>query len=366
MKKILYFMHVPWGWIKQRPHFIAEYLSRYYDINVFYKKPYKKNNLVQNEFLDNIKIKELFRLPFERYKSISTYNAIITKFQIKKIIDEFDLIWFTHPNLFEPIKDILPKKIKVIYDCMDDSVEFLHIKLNTYFRKRVLNNEEELFKRSNIIITSSNYLKGKLIKRYKKNNKIYVINNGIDLNGGKDFCNNFRLSLPIEDKLKKGTVKLTYIGTISNWLDIDILLKSLEQFKEITYMLFGPSEIKIPKHDRLLFFGPLEHKYIFNIMKRSDVLIMPFKINELILSVDPVKLYEYIFSGKPSIAIEYNETLKFKDYIYLYKDSKSYFKLLDHLINGNLPPKKNLKECYTFVLNNSWEKRINDIRKLID
>ena len=42
MKKILYLMHVPWGWIKQRPHFIAENLSKYYKVNVFYKKAYKK------------------------------------------------------------------------------------------------------------------------------------------------------------------------------------------------------------------------------------------------------------------------------------------------------------------------------------
>lgn len=24
-KKILYLMHVPWGWIKQRPHFLQSY-----------------------------------------------------------------------------------------------------------------------------------------------------------------------------------------------------------------------------------------------------------------------------------------------------------------------------------------------------
>ena len=27
MKHILYLMHIPWGWIKQRPHFFAEKLA---------------------------------------------------------------------------------------------------------------------------------------------------------------------------------------------------------------------------------------------------------------------------------------------------------------------------------------------------
>jgi hypothetical protein len=35
MKKILYFMHVPWGLIKQRPHFLAEKLADLYKVDVW-------------------------------------------------------------------------------------------------------------------------------------------------------------------------------------------------------------------------------------------------------------------------------------------------------------------------------------------
>ena len=36
-KRILYLMHIPWGWIKQRPHFIAEGLNDRYDVNFHIK-----------------------------------------------------------------------------------------------------------------------------------------------------------------------------------------------------------------------------------------------------------------------------------------------------------------------------------------
>ena len=47
-KKILYLMNIPWGWVKQRPHFIAEYLSKDFIVDVYYKKPTKvsKKNLL--------------------------------------------------------------------------------------------------------------------------------------------------------------------------------------------------------------------------------------------------------------------------------------------------------------------------------
>ena len=54
MKKILYLMHIPWGVIKHRPHFIAEYLSKYYKVNVFCKKVYKNNIWTKNKISNDI------------------------------------------------------------------------------------------------------------------------------------------------------------------------------------------------------------------------------------------------------------------------------------------------------------------------
>ena len=39
MKQILYLMHIPWGWIKQRPHFFAEKLAKDVIVDVKYKQP---------------------------------------------------------------------------------------------------------------------------------------------------------------------------------------------------------------------------------------------------------------------------------------------------------------------------------------
>ena len=49
MKRILYFMHVDWNWIKQRPHFLAEGLSQHFKVDVWHEKTYVgKKHLVSN------------------------------------------------------------------------------------------------------------------------------------------------------------------------------------------------------------------------------------------------------------------------------------------------------------------------------
>ena len=93
-----------------------------------------------------------------------------------------------------------------------------------------------------------------------------------------------------------------YVGTISEWFDFDLLISILDEYKTINAVLIGPSDVKIPKHDRIHYLGTVERKYIFNIMSHAWVLVMPFLINELVKSVNPVKLYEYIYMGKPIIA----------------------------------------------------------------
>lgn len=62
MKHILYLMHIPWGWIKQRPHFFAEKLAEDAVVDVKYKQPFKvtkkhlltsNSETISNLFIDS-------------------------------------------------------------------------------------------------------------------------------------------------------------------------------------------------------------------------------------------------------------------------------------------------------------------------
>ena len=55
---------------------------------------------------------------------------------------------------------------------------------------------------------------------------------------------------------------------------------------------------EVPKHRRIHWKGVIEHNKLWENVKEMDALIMPFKVNDIIRDVDPVKLYEYISMGK--------------------------------------------------------------------
>lgn len=353
MKKILYISHVSWGWIKQRPHFIAEGLNEFYDVTVITRKSIKKDEVNSDT---NLRLKSLFRLPLERFSIIRKLNTAICRYQLKKYIKETDIIWLTHPLQYKYIKGLYKDKF-LVYDCMDDMLEFSEDdKLN----KEIKGNEGELFSKANRVYASSQYLKDKLISRYHEK-EIMVVNNAIKDNIDADEDH------PTDNILKNfnkddGMFVLSYIGTISEWFDFDLIKELINKYPNLKINLFGPNRTIIPEMDRLCYCGTVEHKDVFAVMKESDGLIMPFILNELILSVNPVKLYEYIYSGKPCLAPLYPESLPFKDYVFLYEDVESCVNLVGTIIN-NRQSKCEINKCKEFARNNTWGKRVEFIKK---
>lgn len=354
--KILYFMHVPWSWIKQRPHFIAEGLAEFYDLTVItrreFKKPVSNNN-------SSIVIKSLIRLPFERLLFISVLNNILYKVQLRTLVRQADIIWLTSPLQIDWVQSLTNKIL--VYDCMDDMLEF---PISKELKVKLQIRESTLFNRASIVLSSSAYLKYKLLERYGKR-EIFVVNNA--LKAMPSSSDNIKFPIHLKQYSQKNQrVKIVYIGTIAQWLDFSLIECILQSNENIEVCLFGPSEISIPNVNRLFYYGSIDHELVFPIMEEANILIMPFVVNELIKSVNPVKLYEYIASGKPCIAPLYQESQKFQDFVYLYKSESDCLKIISSLLLNGLKSKRTYVECRCFAENNTWNSRVKQIAGLLD
>ena len=354
-------MHVPWGWIKQRPHFIAEGLSERADVKVVTTATFFHKNLLKNE--TRVELIKLYRFPFERFALIRTINNLLYKLQLRRYMKDIDIIWFTSPIFVSWIPNKYFQKKTIVYDCMDDYLEFPEIKRSKNKTKFYHSNEYLLTKRASIIIASASYLKAKLISRYGiRDEDIVVINNAI-----KEISSETAIiSLPnnLEYYANCNSFKLIYIGTISSWMDFPLLKDIVEHFDDVEIFLFGPTEISIPQIARIHYCGKIEHNLIFKIMDIADALIMPFVINELIRAVNPVKLYEYIYSGKPSIAPLYDESKAFEKYVYLYSNTQNCLNTLAEIRTSKVG-KSNLAECRDFCKNNTWNCRLDEVCTLL-
>lgn len=349
--RMLYLMHIDWNWIRQRPQYLEDELEKSYDITVFCPRNYRLK-----EYRDKDNISVFYTIPFiRRYPYVARIDDWRKKKAIEKIIKKSkpEYIYSTSPEF----SYCIPQWYKgcVIYDCMDNMIAFHS---NQRLIERVADQESAMVHRADIILASSQKLCKILDDRYGElsKGKISLIRNGYD---GK--LENTDSASP-----RKKRFTLCYFGTIGRWFNFTYILKSLKEEEDIEYLLIGPVECgtSIPKHNRIKHLPPVDHSKLFDITKNTDAFIMPFEINELILSVDPVKLYEYINFNKNILCVEYPEVERFGHFVYFYSDYES-FKAQICRLKKEKSVKYTNEERILFLEKNNWKERGKQITELI-
>lgn len=352
-------MHLDWRWIKQRPHFIAEGLSDFYDVTVihFYSKRFfygVSDNSTPNE--KNLKLLPAFRLPFYQKKIIYGLNKSYMKIYFKFLIEKYDpdFLWITFPQLYDYIPSNL--RCKIIYDCMDLSTGFDY---QDNFNLKVAEIEKKLVNDASIVFVSSDFLLRKLDEIHHCRDKLILIRNAFS---GEIIDHR------LIGKKQKKIFKIGYVGIISPWIDIENIKFTLEQIKNIEYHLIGPydhgnAELK---HNKIKLYGSICYNELYDYVKSFDCLIVPFKVSERILAADPGKIYGYINFNKPIISIYYDELQYFSSFLDFYYSKEDLVELLKKMIYIGFNKKYSDIQRLEFLKNNSWDVRIHKIVKCLE
>ena len=360
MKEIFYMMHVPWGWVKQRPHFIAEQLSEDFGMDIYFPYVYRKLGLVTND--SSLRLTGIFRFPLERFVLIRKLNKFVVRSLLRYVyrIHQYSIVWLTDARLFEYFDGLISERQFLVFDCMDDITEFSALSCR---KDEMIRLEKDLLQKADLILFSSEELRKRKKEAYGLPGRIcHTVFNALDqsLMSNKIYENFSSIFIEYH---RKGYKIITYIGTVSDWFDFGLLEASLKDYSNIVYFIFGPvdSKVRQPENDRIIFFGAIEHKYIKSVILDSDIMVMPFKLMNLIAAVDPVKMYEYIAFGKQIISIGYPELEKFSKYVHFYSSPSGYSEALKELLESKEV------DCVNqdFVEANTWEVRREVIVSLL-
>lgn len=342
--KIMYLTHVNWFWIFQRPQILALFLEKDFYVAVYSRRVLFKPLLSKNNKRPK-NLKNIIQLPKENhFKVFKKINSRIYGSNVNKAY-QYDALWICHPTQYPDI----PENYKgiVIYDCMDN-----HSSLATEGNKdRVNELEEKLIKRADIVFASSNYLQ----KHVLKDKESVLVRNGFNLTN---------IVSPKEAQ-HKDSYTIGYFGTISAWFDFDLLRYSIASVQGIQYKLIGPNDTFFTGENGISLEGVVQHSELGDAIKNYDALIMPFVVNDIILAVDPVKLYEYISFGKCVISVWYPEIDRFSPYVYFYRSQEEYTELLNELKKNGFKPKYDKKQQADFLKENSWSARYDTIKRVL-
>ena len=278
--------------------------------------------------------------PFIGYSIFDMLNRYIFKKQLyrkvyQKGVNNF-IVWVTIPTAYPLLKVF--NSSPIVYYCCDDYAG-LGKKLNPkipYF-ERMLSEEASLIF----------YVSDILGQKFPENKKIFL-DHGIDVDL-------FTQSYQRPEDLPLGKPIAGFYGSISHWVDLELIYECAIQLRHWNFVLIGPKNItlkKLEQLDNVFYLGIKPQESIPAYSQHWNVGMIPFIRSDLIDACNPLKIKEYLLTGNPVVSIDIPALQVYKKNIYIAKNNQDFIRGIElSLQDKNDEVRKNL------VKNQSWDNR---------
>lgn len=359
------------GWFNtfQRPHHFARYLTQRFDtrvINNIVGIPFRGYGYMseQRDLVDGISNIYILK-EGERFPLIQSINRVLVRLQSYSRFrsPEFrnsELVYTWHIEDISYLDHCRDKF--VIYDAMDDWAAFSNAD-----QKRLIDNENEVVARADIVLAVSR----KLYDKHRMLNKnTWLVPNGVDT----DFFGGAMTHHKTEsDSLYryKDRMVVGYVGGIHDWVDVDLIVEAAKLLPDAVFVLIGPAlkrlQPKFAGAANILYLGPKPYSELIQYVSYFKAGIIPFKLNLLNESTNPIKLYEYLGAGLPVVSTGMPEVVSHaaEGVVYIADEPATFAgKILEAVAVAD--NKTNIGERLAIAGQNSWASRAETLLELID
>jgi len=147
-----------------------------------------------------------------------------------------------------------------------------------------------------------------------------------------------------------------FFGLISEWIDLDIIYECVNHYPEYSFVLIGKSSRDLSRFyecKNFTYLGAVDYKELPKYASAFDVGLIPFKLNEVTIPANPLKLLEYFSMGIPVVSSNLPEAKKYSDLAFIAKDKTEFIKMLKEAVSDN-SVKRN-QQRINKATNYSWE-----------
>lgn len=307
---VVFFPAIDWGFRFQRPQHLARELGAR-GFRVFYVStvplliPGRSDYMIQGEPSPGVVLVQFasgsFRIPdFYRESMtegevagfVKSYGALCQDFGIEhpSVLVQQPFWWSLASQL---------QKSRLVYDCLDH-----HAGFHDQPYSCLIENERQLIDAADVVVATSEGL----AEDIRKSRLCELIRNG---------CEYGRFSQAVCEKSSVGRPIIGYVGAVSEWFDGQLLFEIAQTRPDWQFDIYGATVGADISPARSLpnvnFLGEIPYESVPSAVACFDVCIIPFRIVPLTLATNPVKVYEYLASGRPVVSTALPELAGMED-----------------------------------------------------
>ncbi|MEM8567504.1 MAG: glycosyltransferase [Bacteroidota bacterium] len=284
------------------------------------------------------------------YKKLSAWNHRFVAKRVNRWLrknkwNQYDYINSYNYHFPHLCKHINGQQIKNVYHCVDPIVK-------PYTVKHGLRNQEDAVESADMVISTAPELQ----RKWECKKPSFMIPNAVNyehFNSPQKYISEIR---------GLGKKVIGYFGAIERRIDYDMLTTTFKANPDWTLVMAGPTDAtyvndEIKNMNNVHFIGEYTYNELPSLIYSVDVTIIPFKMDESAKSIYPLKLYEYMSTGKPIVCTLFNPDLlaSVEDKVHIARRAED----LESTIESALDDKslENQLKRKSFASKNTWENR---------
>ncbi len=158
-----------------------------------------------------------------------------------------------------------------------------------------------------------------------------------------------------------GRPVIGYFGLLAGWTDIELIAWLARQRPQWSFLLVGHAKVDLDALaglTNITLAGPQPYESLPNWAKAFDVAIIPYRQNQQVRNSNPLKLREYLATGKPIVSVPTPEVDRFASLVRIANGREEFLAALEQALVDDDPAQ--CRRRIEAVRGMSWDHRVEE------
>jgi glycosyltransferase involved in cell wall biosynthesis len=287
---------------------------------------------------------------------------LLEKFLAKQAVND-PIVWVYHPGYGDSVAR-LPRRL-LVYDCVDEYSAFPAYRDPAGW---IAERERNLIERADLVFTTARSLYAS--KRQYKPDETHLVHNVGDAEHFER-AQEPHLRVP-DDVAELSHPIIGFVGAISDYkLNADWLIHLARERPAWSIVLIGPTGIADPTTDtsrlealpNVRLLGHRDYATLPAYLKGFDVAVIPYRINDFIRGVFPIKFFEFLATGKPVVISNLPALEEFYEAVLVARNADEFVARCEEALRE---PNAGRERRIELARRHSWPERIRQLMEHIE
>jgi glycosyltransferase involved in cell wall biosynthesis len=157
-----------------------------------------------------------------------------------------------------------------------------------------------------------------------------------------------------------------FFGSIHEWIDIELIAWLAAQRPQWSFLLVGHAATDVSTLRALSnvhLVGAQPYTTLPDWARCFDAAMIPYRLNRQVANANPLKLREYLATGKPIVSVSNPEIRKFAEYVTIAENREEFLAGLDHCLAGEPPGAASRRMAA--VADQTWDRRVEEVLRVV-